>query len=134
MLRAITQLRKTDLRTLFDLHIRARGEPVTDVSAAQTVTTAGSLTLAHGLGEAPKLIMVFLTCLTAEAGYAVGDIFLMNPQLTGGSAGITCMFDATNLTVRFANVTAVLNAHHKTTGTNTVLTNANWSITFRAFA
>src|SRR5205814_1046856 len=37
MLRALTQLRKTDLHTLFALHIRARGEEVPTAEAAQTV-------------------------------------------------------------------------------------------------
>jgi hypothetical protein len=37
MLRALTQLRKTDLHTLFGLHIRARGQEVTNKEAAQTV-------------------------------------------------------------------------------------------------
>jgi hypothetical protein len=37
MLRALTRLRKTDLHTLFDLHVRARGERVPDPTAAQTV-------------------------------------------------------------------------------------------------
>ena len=37
MLRAMTDLRKTDLYTLFDLHIRARGVPAADRVSAQTV-------------------------------------------------------------------------------------------------
>ena len=37
MVRALTQLKKTDLHTLFDLHVRARGEPVADPTAARTV-------------------------------------------------------------------------------------------------
>lgn len=37
MLRAMTQLRKTDLHTLFDLHIRARGHAVDRPSLADTV-------------------------------------------------------------------------------------------------
>ena len=37
MLRAMTSLRKSDLYTLFDLHVRARGEPVGDPEAARTV-------------------------------------------------------------------------------------------------
>lgn len=37
MLRAISQLRKTDLHTLFELHVRARGERVANPKAAQTV-------------------------------------------------------------------------------------------------
>jgi len=37
MLRALTQLRKTDLYTLFDLHIRARGKRVSEVESAESV-------------------------------------------------------------------------------------------------
>jgi hypothetical protein len=37
MLRAVTQLRKTDLHTLFGLHVRARGEPVAEPDNADTV-------------------------------------------------------------------------------------------------
>jgi hypothetical protein len=37
MVRAMTQLRKTDLHTLFDLHVRSRGQAVLDRAEAQTV-------------------------------------------------------------------------------------------------
>jgi hypothetical protein len=37
MLRAVTQLRKTDLHTLFGLHVRARGEPAAAPERADTV-------------------------------------------------------------------------------------------------
>lgn len=37
MLQALTQLRKTDLHTLFSLHVKARGEVVSEVEEAQTV-------------------------------------------------------------------------------------------------
>jgi hypothetical protein len=37
MLRALTQLRKTDLHTLFSLHVRARGEKVSAVESADSV-------------------------------------------------------------------------------------------------
>jgi hypothetical protein len=37
MLRAMTNLRKTDLHTLLGLHVRARGELVADVESARTV-------------------------------------------------------------------------------------------------
>ena len=36
MLRAVTHLKKTDLYTLFDLHVRARGEAVPAVTSAET--------------------------------------------------------------------------------------------------
>lgn len=37
MLRVVTQLRKTDLHTLFALHVRARGEPVGSPDRADAV-------------------------------------------------------------------------------------------------
>jgi hypothetical protein len=37
MLRAVTQLRKTDLYTLFGLHVRTRGDEVSDAESAQSV-------------------------------------------------------------------------------------------------
>jgi hypothetical protein len=37
MLRALTQLRKTDLHSLFDLHIRARGSRVPEIGLADTI-------------------------------------------------------------------------------------------------
>lgn len=37
MLRALTQLRKTDLHTLFDLHVRARGDRVANIKDADTI-------------------------------------------------------------------------------------------------
>lgn len=40
MLRAMTQLRKTDLHTLFSLHIRARGEEVANIESAQVIFAA----------------------------------------------------------------------------------------------
>jgi hypothetical protein len=42
MIRAITQLRKTDLHTLFGLHIRARGEQVLNAESAQSVFAVDS--------------------------------------------------------------------------------------------
>lgn len=42
MVRALHQLRKTSLHTLFDLHIAARGEPVTNVTQAETVFSTDS--------------------------------------------------------------------------------------------
>ena len=37
MLRAVTRLKKTDLHTLFNLHVRARGEAVPEAASADTV-------------------------------------------------------------------------------------------------
>src|SRR5882672_10046905 len=42
-------------------------------SAQQTITVAGALTLAHGLGSMPFGLGLRLHCTGAEAGYSIGD-------------------------------------------------------------
>ncbi|WP_210236051.1 hypothetical protein, partial [Mesorhizobium sp. M1D.F.Ca.ET.234.01.1.1] len=46
-------------------------------SGNQTITAGGSLTLAHGLGSQPKLILAYLKCVTGEQNYTAGDELLI---------------------------------------------------------
>lgn len=108
-------------------------------SADQTITPAGTLTIAHGLGRAPVIVLVFLKCTTAIAGYAIGDIIPVPMGLqfldstTPAYYGITVVADATNISVKFGqDGMAVLN---KTTGINAfILSSANFKVLFRVFA
>ena len=99
-------------------------------STQQTITSAGSLTLAHGLGKKPGLLMTSLVCLTAEAGYSVGD------EVFVSQAAQSLVPDATNINVRFGSTAGTsYSVMHKTTGvTPTGLTNANWQFVVRAWA
>ena len=95
------------------------------VSADQTITLAGALTLAHGLGVAPRLWSVVYVCQTAELGYSIGDV------VSGSGGNAPAMWpDATNLNVRFCSVAVSL--QHKTTGVLTAITSANWKARFLA--
>jgi hypothetical protein len=96
----------------------------TFVSADQTITLAGALTLAHGLGAAPRMTFVSLVCQTAELGYSVGDVV----QQEGDAA--SCVPNATNLNIRYKNL--ALGVIHKTTGVLTSATAANWKARFIA--
>ena len=99
----------------------------TFVSADQTFTTGTGLTLAHGLGAAPRAIMVMLVCQTAEAGYSVGDVVTIS-----SSSGIPAMWpDATNINVRFNN-TVVPAVNNKSSGAGTNINPANWKARFFA--
>lgn len=107
-------------------------------SSDQTITTAGALTLAHGLGVAPKLVVYDLVCQTNEAGFTAGQV-LPNADFShnmGGTVdrGLIAIMDATNITIRFGALTNVFTALHATTGVATVLTNANWKVRVRAYA
>lgn len=105
------------------------------VSPEQTITSAGLLTLPHGLGVAPKLWMRYLVCKTAELGYSVGDIVdVTHTQDTTSAWGLSIVPDATNLVGRYGAFTGVFYVLHKTTGNPTTIANANWRLVIRAWA
>jgi hypothetical protein len=100
------------------------------LSSDQTITTAGSVTVAHGLGVVPSVVYIELECTTAEYGYSVGDIIdvsnvIWSNSLSSRVAGATVLKDSTNLKVLFAN-TGVFYAMDYTTGDDRLLTNSNW--------
>ncbi|MDG4877657.1 hypothetical protein P9273_21375 [Mesorhizobium sp. WSM4935] len=100
-------------------------------SAQQTITAGGPLTLAHGLAAQPKLYLIYLQCVTAENGYAVGDEITFSAT---NSNGVTIVPDATNLNIRYGSNAQPFFANNKNTGANAGLTNANWRAVFRAWA
>lgn len=96
----------------------------TFVSADQTITLAGALTLAHGLGVAPRVVQALLVCVTAEAGYSAGDV------ITLATRPPTIRPDATNLNIRYSD--AAITVNHSSTGVQTAITAANWKARFLA--
>lgn len=103
-------------------------------SSNQTITAAGALTLAHSLGEMPKLIQVHLKCLTAEHGYSIGDEVPWHTGDANAGRGCSVVPDATNLNVRFGSNANTFNVINKTTGASAAITNANWAAIFKAWA
>lgn len=105
------------------------------VSANQTITANGLLTLAHGLGGAPKFWQPFLVCTTADTGYAINDIVAVNPGVydSGGGTGFgqAIYADATNVYVRFGP--SGYSIANKTLGTPNTITNANWRLVIKAY-
>lgn len=110
--------------------IRAAFAQVPYVSTEQTITPAGLLTLAHGLGTAPSMVAFQLSCQTAEGGYAIGD----KPYLPDSNSDpMACRSDATNVYVRFNSGSPLFWLCNKTTGTPFNLTNASWRLIVRAY-
>lgn len=106
------------------------------ISSQQTITAGGTLTLAHGMGIAPKFVTASLVCTTASQGFTVGQEFALE---VGAQApdmrGVNVIFDATNLTVRFGSEPTVsITALNPTSGILVALTNANFRLILRAFA
>lgn len=107
------------------------------VSAQQTITAAGTLTLAHSLGAKPTLVQAVLQCTTAQGGYSIGDEVYINPHSTlqaGSSRGISVVPDATNLNVKYgSDATGVFTIIRKDTGNLIDITNGSWRLVLRAW-
>lgn len=105
-------------------------------SSEQTITAAGALTIAHGLGVIPKFIVPTLICKTADLGYAVGDVVQVNQATNAASDasyGQSIISDATNLNVRYGQG-QVYQLLRKDTGAVVLITIASWRLVVRAFA
>jgi hypothetical protein len=104
-------------------------------SADQTITSAGSLTIAHGLGRTPVLIQAWLKCAVAEANYTIGQMvpIHLGAADAASNTGVAVVPDATNLNVRFANAANVFVGINFTTGAVPALTNTSWRLVLRVW-
>lgn len=101
-------------------------------SSDQTITSAGSLTIAHSLGAVPSMVGVYLICQTAEQGYSINDVLDYSYMSRPNNQGVVIVPDATNLNIRFGSSATAFAALNKTTGGSSNLTNANWKVRFFA--
>jgi hypothetical protein len=99
-------------------------------SAVITVPTAGTITVGsnnginHGLGHVPKLFAPYLVCVTAERGYATGDI----ATLQGPTSTPTFGADATKIYMSVPSG-STLYVCNKDASTYGAITPANWKWT-----
>ena len=103
------------------------------ISSLQTLTSAGALTIAHGLGARPTHAVAELENQTAEHGYSVGDLIMTAAVGWGGPAnnhGVVIVPDATNLNIRFGSGGAVMEGINKTSGASVSFNNTRWKIRF----
>jgi hypothetical protein len=105
------------------------------VSAEQTMTANGSLTIAHGLGVTPKLLTFETICKTAQAGWAVDNVRQETAGLKWGGAahaGFDAWADATSIYIRF-HVTNVGLLVDRGTGGAVFMTPTSWRLVARAY-
>lgn len=107
-------------------------------SAAQTITSGGQLTLAHGLGVRPKIIQAYAQCIVADRSYSVGhqvEIPLGPHDAIAAGKGLGVRADATNIVIRFGGTASeALNANDASTGTIGAMTNTSWQLYVKAWA
>lgn len=104
------------------------------ISTDQTITPAGSLTIAHGLGGLPVFIQLALVCTTAEFGYSIGDVSPVAPGAVGKAnhTGTAITRDATNIYIRYGSgqggSAPVFSVVNKTSGLTQSITNSSWNL------
>ena len=106
-------------------------------SAEQTITAAGLLTVAHGLGSAPSLVKMYAICKTAEYNWSVNQVVEVTSFASGatGDYGLSWYADSTYIYIRFGSTaTNTLLGHNRDTGVVQTLTNANWNLIIKAWS
>lgn len=105
-------------------------------STGNTITTGAQLLLTHGLSVKPKMVQLALVCATAEYSFAIADEILVDAN---SSDATTSRFNVVRVTtsrvvIRFSNATECFATANDNTGAAVALTNANWTLTVRAYA
>lgn len=118
----------TIIPTGTDLTINATAGTLTKfTSAAQTITSSTSLTIPHGLGGTPDLLIGKLRNVNAENGWTPGDIAeVASCTFPTGGIGWTLEADAVNVYVHYGSSVNVFNVIDKTTWMSQGITNVNW--------
>jgi len=104
------------------------------LSSQQYIAQAGQLVLAHGLGALYRpVVFAFLMCKNGSGanGYANAEVVAINPMMNAGSVanirGQSIVWDATNITVRFANTSPPYRVINKSTGDEEDAAIADWN-------
>lgn len=104
------------------------------VSANQSYTNGGTITLTHGLGARPLRVTWEIVCLTADAGYSVGAIVYLgegfNWFVSPSAYGFNVEVSATQIICNIANGGIPL--VNKSTRLTTTLTPASWALRAKA--
>ena len=106
------------------------------ISAEQTITTGGTVTINHGLVSISNPLEIdvqfYLVCKTSEGGYTAGDIvaFAGVGQGSSASTGISATITTTQIVIRYGS--SGQNITQKTTGGAFTITAANWRLVVKA--
>ena len=101
------------------------------LSSQQIIAQAGQLVLAHGLGSVYQPVVLKCKNGSGANGYANLEVVAINPMMNSGSVanirGQSIVWDATNITVRFANTSPPYRVINKSTGDEEDAAIADWN-------
>jgi hypothetical protein len=103
-------------------------------SPQQIITSAGTLTLKHGLKAKPNNVIFVLQCTSSEFGYSPGDELTETvPGYNNLSRGISIVPDSTNINIRYGSSASTFVGISRVDGTASALTNTSWRLVVRAW-
>lgn len=107
------------------------------VSPQQAFSNGGLVSVTHGLGQVPKLVVGELVCVGAENGWQVGDIQMLSLSPDNDDSSVIVGFatrkDATHLYAR-CGFNGAYGVNINTGSTAGTVSSANWRLVLRAFA
>lgn len=106
-------------------------------SSDQTITSAGTLTIAHSLGVAPRYVKCWLVCQSADLNFTAGDVVEASTATSNASAdnyGYALRKDATNVEIKFGAATNVFRLCNWSTGASGDIDITKWKLRIEADA
>lgn len=114
-------------------NIQTRTDEITTLPTAGTASNS-----AHALGALPTIVHGYLVCVSADAGYSVGDVVDLDAIAVTGisgsynyAGGFFVSFDATNVTLT-ANDATTRKILNRSTGAQHTFVAANWKFRYTA--
>jgi len=108
----------------------------TFTSADQTISSAGALTIAHGLGAVPFGAMYYLVCQSGELGYSTNDVVHIGADMDSTNnvgRSFASVVDATNFAIKFGSAAQPFTLVRPDTGAIAAITNASWKLRIKAW-
>lgn len=105
-------------------------------STGNAIASGAQINLTHGLSTKPKVVQISLVNVTGEYGFTTGDEIVADMACSDAT---TSRFNALRITssrviIRLSNATECFATANDGTGAAVALTNANWTLTVRAYA
>lgn len=100
-----------------------------------TISVGGGDAQNHPFGAVPSIVLGYLVCTTADAGYSVGDVVRYdstNNRNVSGVMMITVWANATQVGVGFGASGGAINISNKTTKNDTAINLASWRYVIKA--